>query len=300
MLGIFGPNVSTVRPLNPVSTVPLSLVQVDGPDWQRQRKVVATPFNEALHRTVWTESLSQTKNMLTTWTTAKGAGTKLTSKDLKTLTLNVLAVAGFGKTFRFHGAGEIRRDQAPSDKDALAIVLDNALLMMIAPPWLLKLPVVPRAWRRIGRATVDFKQYMVRMIQEEKGALSQDKPGASTMINAFVRASEDMRDLDRVAQDNERQGRSKPKALTSDEIWGNIFILNFAGHDTTANALTYTLMLLSIFTDMQDWIAEEIQEVLPEKDSKQWTYETAFPRLKRCQCALVSRLTMTFQPTTPD
>ena len=159
--------------------------------------------------------------------------------------------------------------------------------MLIAPLWFLSCPIVPWSWRRIGQATQDFSYSMTRMLQEEELAISQGKPGPNSIMSALVRASEDLRYLRKAYEVNESDSKAKVKGLTPKEVMGNIFIINFAGHDTIANAITYALMLLSIFREVQDWIAEEICEVFPRDDAKSCDYKAVFPRLKRCQCVLV-------------
>ncbi len=72
------------------------------------------------------------------------------------------------------------------------------------------------------------------------------------------------------------------------EILGNIFVINFAGHDTTANTLAFGMLLLAAHPEVQDWVAEEVQEIIKDGTSEIWDYDALFPRLKRCQAVLVS------------
>jgi cytochrome P450 len=41
------------------------------------------------------------------------------------------------------------------------------------------------------------------------------------------------------------------KGLTEEEIYGNIFVYNFAGHDTTATTLNWALYLLAAFPEVK-------------------------------------------------
>lgn len=52
------------------------------------------------------------------------------------------------------------------------------------------------------------------------------------------------------------------KLLSDDEIRGNLFLLMFAGHETTANTLVYITYLLAIHPEWQTWVAEELDQVL--------------------------------------
>lgn len=80
--------------------------------------------------------------------------------------------------------------------------------------------------------------------------------------------------------------------LTESEIFGNSFEFNSAGHDTTANTLSYCVLLLAAHPTYQDWIAEELQHVLNDDDSETWDYDETFPKLKRCLAILVSQLAL--------
>lgn len=78
-----------------------------------------------------------------------------------------------------------------------------------------------------------------------------------------------------------------PTGLTDSEILGNLFLYNFAGHETTGNILTYSILLLAAHPHWQDWIAEELQHVFGDSpDDKAWDYNL-FPQLKRCLAVMV-------------
>ena len=161
--------------------------------------------------------------------------------------------------------------------------------MMLIPPKLLSMPFIPSSWARIGLATKDFRQYMRKMFDEEQRLLDAGKPGTGNLMSSLVRAS-----------DNELRSHVKgsidgPKGLTLDEIFGNIFVINFAGHDTTANTLAYSVLLLAAYPVVQDWVGQELKEVLQDSSSVTWAYEDLFPRLKRCQAVLVKVLCNTLK-----
>ena len=255
-------------------------------DWQRQRKIVAAPFNENLNKLVWSESLSQARDMLSLWLRPGKTGTLGVAKDTRTLSLDVLAATGFRRSYKFRGSSEPGVDRARDYRDALKIVLDNALLLMVAPPRLLSSRIMPQSWARIGEATNPFRQYMMDMLTEETALLSQDKPGTGSLMTSFVKALEDNQRKEFDVK-SDTVGPT-PKGLTVSEILGNIFVINFAGHDTTANTLAFGLLLLSVYPEVQDWVAEELQEIVKDRRSETWDYDSLLPRLKRCQAVLVS------------
>ena len=268
-MDIYGPNVATVGK----------------EDWQRQRKILAAPFNEGTNKLVWGESLSQARDMLNSWTRQGQAGALGVGLDTRTLSLDVLAATGFRRSYKFRSSTEPGSGGIRDYRDALKIVLDNALLLMLAPPMLLALPVMPRGLARIGQATNSLRQYMMDMLNKETSLLEQGEPGTGTLMTSFVRA---LKDHEKKVDDKHNSSGPSSQGLTVPEILGNLFTINFAGHDTTANTLAFAMLLLAAYPEVQGWITEEVREVIEHENVETWNYDLLFPRLKRCQAVLVS------------
>ncbi|TGO54310.1 hypothetical protein BCON_0109g00210 [Botryotinia convoluta] len=72
------------------------------------------------------------------------------------------------------------------------------------------------------------------------------------------------------------------QGLTEEEIYGNLFVYNFAAHDTTAVILNWTIYLLAAHPEVQDWISEEINTVITNDMPSTWDFKEIYPRLNRC------------------
>lgn len=234
---------------------------------------------------VWTESLYQAREMLQTWTSTNNPGITSIAKDMRTLSLNVLAATGFRRSYKFRSANQPESDEAHVHRDALQIVLDNSIFLMLIPARFLVLPLLPASWARIGKAAAAFKQHMVRMLDEETLLLKQGKPGTGSLMTSFVRALDTHQKGEALIGTNAAQSHSK--GLTVDEIFGNIFVINFAGHDTTANTLAFSMLLLAAYPEVQNWVAEELHEMTESRNTETWDYNTLFSKLKRCRAVLV-------------
>ena len=272
------------------------LLEVYGPcistaswtDWGRHRKILAAPFNESMMKFVWTESLNQARQMLQTWTYAATSSIiPSVPNDLRTLSLNVLASHGFHRSYKFCSSKNQGLDEAQRYRDSLETVLDNALFLMFIPYSYLTLPFLPRTWRRIGRAGAEFKRQMKTMLDDEIRLISRGEPGTGSIMTAFVRAL-NTNEKDRSAGQH-AEGQST-KGLNVDEIFGNIFTVNFAGHASTANTLAFSVLLLAAYPEVQDWVAKEVQQILPSRNSEDWNYAAAFTELKRCRAVLFETL----------
>jgi hypothetical protein len=168
---------------------------------------------------VWNESLSQARQMTKSWLSSTNAIHSF-SKDTRTLSLNVLAAAGFRRSFNFKSASdEVEGTEvASSYRDALSAVLDNVILLMLVPYSYLSLPIFPKSLQHVGKAGAEFKNHMERMLLEETEALDRGEQGAGSLMTSFVRA------LNNPGVGSESSSLSK--GLSVDEIYGNIFVIS--------------------------------------------------------------------------
>ena len=209
--------------------------------------------------------------MLQYWLSAGSKGASTLQQDTRTLTLDVLAHAAFGKSFDFHGSHEKVKSQGPlSYRDALSVILHDALLVLALGQKLVKrLAFIPRLGR-LSKAADQFKGYMTDMFNESSQAQHGQK-ATGNLISSLVRASRD------------------EKLITYEEVIGNIFVYSFAGHDTTAHSFAFTFMLLASYPEVQNWMAEELRYVTNGKQDLENRYEL-FPRLVRTLAILVGLL----------
>lgn len=233
---------------------------------------------------VWNESLNEAEQMVRSWLGSAESGISSVAGDTRTLSLNVLAATGFQRSYTSRSSNQQELGEADSYRNALQTVLDNAIFLMLVPPRILRLPFLPHSWRRIGKAAAAFKQHMAHMLETETSLHNRGKTGTGSLMTSFVRA------LDTSQQENAAskgiQGHVT-KGLSVDEIFGNIFVINFAGHDTTANTLAFSILLLAADPDVQNWIGEELEGLTVDGSTEGWDYATLFPKMKRCQAVLV-------------
>jgi cytochrome P450 len=102
------------------------------------------------------------------------------------------------------------------------------------PYWLL-----PKSVAVVGEATRELKQYMVEMVDNERAAHARGDDAGANFMSSLVHASEN------AGHSGGKDGPSKG-GLTDDEIYGNLFVYNIAGHETTANILAYALARLEV------------------------------------------------------
>ncbi|KAF7959216.1 hypothetical protein EAE96_002731 [Botrytis aclada] len=269
MLDVSEPNISTAS----------------GADWQRQCKVTGAQFNEQNSSTVWIQALTQANEVLEYW---KSLPTPIrrTHKDTRTLSLHVLSGAGFGKPYSFVKAAESPKEgHVFNYRDSLALILENALMILVFGPKFLGRKWLPKRFSRLGQACVDFRDHMETMVREEKEVIHQGRSGSRNLINSLIMASDEM-----VGSTGDKGigGRG----LTQDEVYGNIFVYNFAGHDTMAITMNWVLYLLAANPEVQEWLREEIHAVVinDDDDDIQSKYQEYYPKLNRCLAVLLETL----------
>lgn len=239
--------------------------------------------------------------MVHSWLSHDRTGLTSTSEDTRTLALDVLAFAGFQKSYPFRSTADGQGVETPSSyRDSLSLILRNALVIMVLPEKAFHIPFLPSTWRQIGRAITEFRKYMLQQIADEKMLMAEGKPGSGTLVSNLVRASDDRSEntiTSAVKKLAEGEESHEVRALTVDEILGNIFVFNFAGHDTTAISMSYAMLLLVAHPEIQDWISEELNFYLSSGNSESWRYEAVFPKLNRCLAVLVRPRTDLYNST---
>lgn len=220
--------------------------------------------------------------MAFSWVDQGAKGTKETVSDTATLALHVLTSVGFGLSYSFHhGVRDLPDGHSMTYRDALSLCLRNIITFAILPKKFLSLSFLPKPLQDVGVAAREFQKYMEEMLSHERIKAGKREQGTGNLMGSLVRASEE-------AQKSNNVNDSLHLGLTDEEIFGNIFAFNLAGHETTANTIAFSLVLLAAKPECQEWLAEEIQHVLGDgTDPESWNYDESFSKLQRCLAVMV-------------
>ena len=254
-LNVYGPNVDTLN----------------GEEWQRHRRLTTPPFNERNSDLVWRESINQAQAMTKKWLLCNSSGVRHMDEDAATLALHVLTGAGFGQPHIFDdGLAKPGPGHAMTCRDALRYILHHMMVSIVLG--MVKIPnyLLFGSIKRGQLAMTEFGQYMTEMVENERKAIRQKEKSKENLLSVLVRTS----DANAAAGDRNH--------LTSDEIYGNLFVYCMAGHDTSAGVLHHSIILMASFPEVQTWVYEELTNVLPFSDPQNWDYAATFPQLKRC------------------
>lgn len=170
------------------------------------RKLMGSCFIDQNFEIVWKESIAQATDMGRYWSCRTSVET--VAHDTRTLSLNVMSRAGFGKSYPFKGHHEaqiVLGGTSLSYKEALQTILENSILIMILGTKFLAKPWLPSFFKRLHYACISFQGYMTDLFETEKQNSSQGKNSDRNLMTSLVRAS--------YAEAN--------GSLTEEEIYGN-------------------------------------------------------------------------------
>lgn len=264
----------------------LTFSKLDGDDWKRHRKLTAPAFNERVSSLVWEEGSRQARQLLDRVHTSPSRTMQNVTDTCQTIAHHVLAYAGFGVRSA-HGADvtNVQQGHQLAYNDALCTVLANMVLAIVMPSRILASSLAPERWRKVGLAVEEFRKYMKEILEQERMSIidrrfkSSSNRRSESLTSALIQASE---------EEKATSGRGSAKGLSDDEVYGNMFIFNFAGQDTTANTMAYAITLMAIHPEIQEWVREEVVAVFSRSNSQE--YDQAFPRLKRVRALMYETL----------
>jgi len=241
VLKVFGPNI---------------VVAPDGPEWQRHRAACNPAFTSANLDLVRATTLDYLGRLFARWdgsTDGTGAVNIDAGADMTALTLAVIAGAAFGQRFGVarpdDGSATAGSTKSPSDamdfEEASKIVASNLLPRVLLPSWAFRLPVF--GLRRLGRAFNVFTETLHSVVASRAKGAEDHTDLLSLMLRANCSAG-------------------TARGLSDEELVGNTFMFLLAGHETTANALHWTLLLLARYPEVQGRVRAQVDAVMGDRE----------------------------------
>lgn len=93
------------------------------------------------------------------------------------------------------------------------------------------------------------KKHTMKILDDEISALGQSKPGAGSIMTSMVRVL-DVHNYEATISGVKEAIESK-KDLSLEEIFDNLFVINFMSHSTTANTLVFAMLFLAANTEVK-------------------------------------------------
>jgi cytochrome P450 len=150
---------------------------------------------------------------------------------------------------------------------ALFTVLKRLGLIFMVPRTLLgRLPF--QACKETYTAFIDFTKYMQTLQTNTLNRIDEvSTKTRKNILESIVLAGADLTS----------QVSSKP--LPEGSVLGNIFFTLMAGHETTGNSLAFAVILLAIYPEHQDQIQKELDRILGDRPTQEWTSDFDYQAL---------------------
>ncbi|CAA7270196.1 unnamed protein product [Cyclocybe aegerita] len=254
----------------------MNLVTADGNTWRNHRRIMGPAFNSKLYELVWKQTLNTYYEMVAAekWSDKKEIEVPTVQLLTFKLALLIIAKCGFGFSFNWEDPPRAA-DGTMTVQEALRIVADHHMLMIFLPKWIQNLPF--KKLKEIREARDQLMTFMHDQVAQRRADIRDKGPEQETAADAFtmlVKANED-----EVAK----------YRLDDVELIGNVFVLLFAGHETTAHTFAATLAFLGLHQDIQDDVYQQVFSVLGhDRDPTLEEYN----KLDKVLCAFYEALRM--------
>lgn len=207
------------------------LVTNDGPHWIQQRKLIQPMFGN--HRVNGFDGTinTLTSSLMDEWETRAGGETLRIDREMSRLTFRIVGATLFGSDLKRHG-DEIAEILEVANLSPLEIRALMTLCSWVPTPYNLK-------WRRAVRR-LDEIVYGLIQARRRRGVGHED------ILDHLIHALDE----------------SGYEGMDVKQMRDEVVTLMLAGHETSANALAWTLYLLSAHPDVEARLTESLDATL--------------------------------------
>ncbi|KAI0440524.1 cytochrome P450 [Xylaria telfairii] len=272
-LGQYGPNVMTTN----------------GKTWARHRRIVTSVIDDRILKTVFDESIRQTRSLLTqvfppSSSNADSAETRLIFDMIKKVTIHVLFNASMGR--EAHWKEEYEKPEPGyrmTQIESLTAVVSNLAGAAMIPTriltsWPSWLPGYSRM-EALGRAKIEVYKRTKSKLDWERASVSTNNSRESKINNI----------MNKLIHESEGHHNAH-KSLSEDEMISTLFVLTAAGFETTATTLAYAIVLLARHSKWQDWLLEEVDSLTSTDHAQPIEYTPVFSRATRIMAFMLEIL----------
>ncbi|KAG9441240.1 hypothetical protein H6P81_017094 [Aristolochia fimbriata] len=217
------------------------LNMTEGEDWARHRHIIAPAFSPKNLKGMMSIMLDSTNQMLDKWSRLVGTNRAEINVE-RSLTCNaadIIAKTSFGTSDLQH------RQKVTEKLQAIQLMLFQSKRMVGVPFNKYIHPLKTLESRKLGKEIDDL--ILAIIISRKTGGRSTSRPAGNDLLSLLM-------------AENEKNG-GVGKKLTDRELVDECKTFFFGGVETTALAVSWTLLLLAQHPDWQKRLGEEIKEV---------------------------------------
>ncbi|KAH7538027.1 hypothetical protein FEM48_Zijuj03G0155800 [Ziziphus jujuba var. spinosa] len=220
------------------------LLMTEGDEWVRHRHVIAPAFNPINLKVMASLMVESTTNMLDKWSSLINSGNPEidVEHEITATAGEIIARTSFGLSYQ---NGKIVLEKLR----ALQMTLFMSNRFVGVPFGKFLCPKQNLEARRLGK---EIDQLFFSIITDRKKLMKSSNVPPQDLLGLLLKESQVEGGLG--------------KTLTSGELVDECKTFFFGGHETTALAITWTLLLLAIHPEWQTQLREEIKEVIGDKE----------------------------------
>lgn len=262
----------------------------NGAEWQRHRKITAQAFNERSMRSVWEESVERAIETTESFEVEGGAPRTLANirSDFEMLAMRVLAAVGFGQEIDLT---DIPPGHRQTLMDSLGFILKHVFISIVFAGTNVPDILLPKVLKRLKLSVSEFRLYMEESVLRNMQSISSTSkpnkgPRRTSLLEAMVSANH--AEISQTSIQTQVPSSKNPY-LTDSELYGNLFVFNLAGFETTASTLSFAIPYLALYPEIQAWVVKEV-DAHYTYSTNQSSYEEIYPKLVRCLALMYETL----------
>ncbi|KAJ7477257.1 cytochrome P450 [Mycena galericulata] len=241
-----------------------SLASASGDTWRKHRRILSPAFNAKLYSLVWDEASVAYEEVVSSegWVTERQTNVPSINSIVHKFSLMMISRCAFGIPLAYEESAS--NPSNPGFSEALVTIIKDFVLFSVMPRWMFRLP-----FKRLQLARTSWQK-----VESEIKALQQSRSLKDS------KADQDTADiLGRLVSSFEGFGKLE---LTQEELFADIFTLLFAGHETTASAITTALGYLAVYREEQAVVATEILGATDASGHLNFESMKDLPKLQAC------------------
>ena len=233
----------------------------DGPKWKHQRKMITPAFsqtfledaNETVAHLLYSEAFP--------WLLKEGGTTEVMEWSSRVAS-EVLGLVAFSRSFDGFPDASSDPQNSVSLFENTKILLTTMNHRSLSPPFIEWLPT-KKNWQ-FAKARRQLNNIVSRIIRER--LVEEDQLDTATNSDTATDEKDGIRPLKRkdllsYMMLKDEDGRR----LSHQELFGNVRMFLFAGHDTSASTLAYALWELASHPEMQERLRQEVDELFSKE-----------------------------------
>jgi cytochrome P450 len=126
-------------------------------------------------------------------------------------------------------------------------------------------------------AYVEWGKYLEEMIAAKKAIIksrvteSSDESSDVDLISQLLKAQK--------LSDTSKKDSDQTKSLSDSDVMGNLFIFIIAGHETSANSIHFSIILLALYPSLQRKVQHELSAIFQDRPISAWSYDADLKQL---------------------